>query len=383
MSTLNAGTVLLSSGLVLPEYTTANLPTIATGAELGLIVFDSTAQKMKVFNGTNWSAFDDNSMLATGGGNTFTSGGYNIHRFTGDGVFTVSKAGTAEILVVAGGGGGGGSHQGGGGGGAGGLVYHPAKYFPVGSYSVTVGGGGQGGRYYGGSTTGNYGRTNNSHGFQGGNSQIADILAIGGGGGNESFYTLSAYKNGGSGGGGGDYYTGVQYYAWTGGRALQMNSGGGIGFGNHGGTRGFGTCEEVENNSHETPHEGAGGGGAGGVGGKAMGTATDVGGTATDGGIGMYFAQFAAYGGDPAGWFAGGGGGGFYWYGPYTPTNVPGSNTGAKGGGGRGYGGNSATGNTAGVPNTGGGGGGGSGNNTPPNALPGGSGIVLVRYKAG
>ena len=51
MSTLNAGKVLLSSGLILPEYTTANLPTVPTGAELGLMVFDYTVQKMKIFNG--------------------------------------------------------------------------------------------------------------------------------------------------------------------------------------------------------------------------------------------------------------------------------------------------------------------------------------------
>ena len=160
-----------------------------------------------------------------------------------------------------------------------------------------------------------------------------------------------------------------------------MISGGGVGFGNPGGSRGYGGETEVENNSHEVPHEGAGGGGAGGVGGKAMGTSDNVTGNATDGGIGLYFSQFASVGGDPGGWFAGGGGGGYYWYGPYTPTNAPNSNTGAKGGGGRGYGGQSASGNTAGVENTGGGGGGGSGNNTTPNALPGGSGIVLVRYK--
>lgn len=376
MSTLNVGRVILNSGLVLPEYTTANLPV----GEIGLIVFDSSEQKIKIHTGTKWSSFDSSGMAASGG-IVIPETGHNIHRFTGDGSFTVSAAGIAEVLVVAGGGGGGGSHQGGGGGGAGGLVYHPGKYFPAGTYSVTVGAGGQGGRFYGGSTSGNYGATNNSHGFQGGNSSIADIVAIGGGGGNESFYTNSVFKDGGSGGGGGDYYPPIQLYGWAGGRTTQMNSGGGIGFGNPGGSRGYGAETEVENNGHEIPHEGAGGGGAGGPGGKAMGTLVNATGTATDGGIGKFYSQFASVGGDPGGWFAGGGGGGFYWYGPYTPTNAPGSNTGAKGGGGRGYGGNSASGNTAGVPNTGGGGGGGSGNNTPPNALPGGSGIILIRYK--
>lgn len=381
MSTLNVARVVLSSGLILPEYSTASLPT----GEMGLLVFDSTEQKIKVHNGTLWTSFDSATMVASGGAGNNVVSGHRIHMFTSDSTFSVTTAGIAEVLVVAGGGGGGGSHQGGGGGGGGGLVYHPAKYFPVGNYAVTVGGGGQGGRYYGASTSGNYGAANNSHGFQGSNSSIADIVAIGGGGGNESFYTNSVYKDGGSGGGGGDYYTGVASYAWAGGRTTQMNSGGGIGFGNPGGSRGYGSETEVENNGHEIPHEGAGGGGAGGPGGKATGTTVNMTGTASNGGIGKYFSQFTTFGaggGDPSGWFSGGGGGGFYWYGPYTPTNAPGSNTGAKGGGGRGYGGQSASGNTAGVPNTGGGGGGGSGNNTAPNALPGGSGIVLIRYKS-
>ena len=294
----------------------------------------------------------------------------------------------AEVLVVAGGGGGGGGHGAAGGGGAGGLVYHSAKEITPGStITVTVGNGGQGGRYYGGSTTGNYGASNNSHGFQGGNSSFGDIIAIGGGGGNEAFYTDSIYKNGGSGGGAGDYYFGVANPgASRGGLATQTNSGGGIGYGFPGGSRGPGGPTTAEDSSHAAPHEGSGGGGAGG-------TATGGGPSQpSDGGIGRYYPQFINAG-SPAGWFAGGGGGGYYYYGPYASTNAPNTETGWKGGGGRGCNGNTnyeaqdggayarGRGTTAGTPNTGGGGGGGSGNNTTPNAPDGGSGIVIIRYK--
>ena len=294
----------------------------------------------------------------------------------------------AEVLVVAGGGGGGGGHGAAGGGGAGGLVYHSAKEITPGStITVTVGNGGQGGRYYGGSTTGSYGASNNSHGFQGGNSSFGDIIAIGGGGGNEAFYTDSIYKNGGSGGGAGDYYFGVANPgASRGGLATQTNSGGGIGYGFPGGSRGPGGPTTAEDSSHATPHEGSGGGGAGG-------TATGGGPSQpSDGGIGRYYPQFINAG-SPAGWFAGGGGGGYYYYGPFTSTNAPNTETGWKGGGGRGCNGNTnyeaqdggayarGRGTTAGTPNTGGGGGGGSGNNTTPNAPDGGSGIVIIRYK--
>ena len=294
----------------------------------------------------------------------------------------------AEVLVVAGGGGGGGGHGAAGGGGAGGLVYHSAKEITPGStITVTVGNGGQGGRYYGGSTTGSYGASNNSHGFQGGNSSFGDIIAIGGGGGNEAFYTDSIYKNGGSGGGAGDYYFGVANPgASRGGLATQTNSGGGIGYGFPGGSRGPGGPTTAEDSSHAIPHEGSGGGGAGG-------TATGGGPSQpSDGGIGRYYPQFINAG-SPAGWFAGGGGGGYYYYGPYASTNAPNTETGWKGGGGRGCNGNTnyeaqdggayarGRGTTAGTPNTGGGGGGGSGNNTTPNAPDGGSGIVIVRYK--
>ena len=311
---------------------------------------------------------------------------YRTHAFTtvGDSTFTVTEPGSLnefEILVVAGGGGGGGAYGAAGGGGAGGLVYAEAKALANGNYAVTVGGGGTGG------TT--YTSTNNAdspqHGRRGGNSVFGDITAIGGGGGNMAFYH-SANPNfiqGGSGGGGGDYYTGVQGApaASLGGAALQTNSGGGVGYGNPGGSRGPGGLTVNEDGAHGQPHEGAGGGGAGGVptGGSS--------GAPSNGGIGLQFSQFAPYG-SPAGWFAGGGGGGQHYQalGTQTNTNVGGF----FGGGGLGAderaqnNGSGSRGSTPGAANSGGGGGGGArnygGGVTGPAAV-GGSGIVLVRYQ--
>ena len=258
MSTLNVGRVTISSGLTLPEYATENLPV----GESGLMVYDNTEKQIKVHDGVKWLSFEETTSIEATGGGTYDIDGYRYHVYTSDNVFSVTSRGYAEVLVVAGGGGGGGSHQGGGGGGAGGVVHHPAKFFPVGNYPVSVGAGGQGGRYYAASTTGNYGSTNNSHGFQGGNSSIYDIVAVGGGGGNESFYTNSVYKDGGSGGGGGDFYQGVAgIAAFQGGRSTQFNSGGGTGYGHPGGSRGFGGETEPEDSFHGQPHEGAGGGG--------------------------------------------------------------------------------------------------------------------------
>jgi hypothetical protein len=322
----------------------------------------------------------DTGLQATGG--TITElNGFKYHAFTtvGTSTFTVTGGeGTAEILVVAGGGGGGGSYGGGGGGGAGGLVYHSAKALTSGAYTVTVGDGGIGG-IFGEEYTGDSAR----NGYRGENSVFGDITALGGGGGNMSFYFPSNRISGGSGGGAGDYYFGVNNPgASRGGAATQGNSGGGLGFGNPGGSRGPGGPTTAEDNTHASPHEGSGGGGAGGV---PTGGSTGI---ASHGGIGKEYSQFASWG-SPAGWFAGGGGGGYYNERSETKTNPPGTG-GAFGGGGRGSRSWNLDFATNGVANTGGGGGGGSsngnGNSTngsAPNvpAGKGGSGIVIVRYK--
>jgi hypothetical protein len=328
--------------------------------------------------------------LATGGVVTesYNEGRYwKTHAFTSTGSdsFVVSNVGTepeVEILVVGGGGGGGGAYGAGGGGGAGGLVYHAAKTISAGTYAVTVGAGGAGGSVYT--------ATNNSTSLQigrpGGNSSFGDIVAFGGGGGNMSFYVQGdpSLVNGGSGGGGGDYFTGTSPSgAWRGGLATQTNSGGGLGYGFPGGSRGPGGPTPSEDGAHAQPHEGAGGGGAGGssTGGSA--------GAPSNGGVGRRYDQFAPYG-SPIGWFAGGGGGGQHFQNRNYPTNesVGFPAGGFFGGGGQGaneYAQNSGNGSTAATPgaaNTGGGGGGGarnySGGSGP--APSGGSGIVLVRY---
>ena len=390
-------------------------------------------------------------------GNTFT---FSITQ--------VGFGASIELLVVAGGGGGGGSHGGGGGGGAGGVLWQP-QWFPItGTYQVRVGAGGEAGppgSYY---TSGYYytgqGDGNFFHGRRGEDSYLRKtddsqitFLAIGGGGGMESFYTNNEQytktgtnywgkpdnheeKNGGNGGGSGDHYTGVQ--SWVthnlGGRSIQGNFGG-YGYGNSGGSRyaygpgphngpynrkdngdypsgsgsadggrvpnNYGMNGHGQDNGHGQPHEGAGGGGAGGYELGRLGSNTDYGqvnwpasvkgwqnNAPGPGGPGRYFPGFESWGttetngtSGTRGWFAGGGDGGQYYY---TTNGQLGSNN-KGGGGGQGahhdpnY--NQAAGN--GIANTGGGGGGGSSNNNGggnqggTKAGAGGSGIVLIRYK--
>jgi hypothetical protein len=330
-----------------------------------------------IYVGTVYDAYNINYNLDTGlqatGGVISESGGYKYHAFTtvGTSAFVVTGGeGTVEVLVVAGGGSGGGGHASAGGGGAGGLVYHSAKAVTSGSYTVTVGDGGAAPRDY--SQGGNYGVDALTQGNRGGNSVFGDITALGGGGGNEGFYTPSNRITGGSGGGAGDYYFGVNNPgASRGGAATQGNSGGGIGYGFPGGSRGPGGPTAAEDNQHAQPHGGSGGGGAGGssTGGNRN--------TPGNGGVGRQYPQFAAWG-SPAGWFAGGGGGGIY-----TTTNWSGTGGfGGQGGGGTGARGD-GTRSLPGTPNTGGGGGGGSDNNNGNWGWNrGGSGIVLVRYQA-
>jgi len=371
MSTLNVDTINVGVGIQLPSYTNATRPT----GIVGLMIYNTTSGTVEIYNGSSWISTGQGGIEASGGIVT-VSGNYKMHAFTQPGTssFTVTSAPsgtTAEVLVVAGGGGGGGSHGGGGGGGAGGLVHHTSYPIAVGSYTVVVGDGGVAGTGYNADTS----NSSSSHGRPGGDSQFGNITAIGGGGGNESFYYFSIYKNGGSGGGGGDFWPATRAgnvpggVAYSGGSAIQGNNAGGTYYGNVGGNRG------TENGSHEGPHEGAGGGGAGGT---ASGGTSD---TASNGGIGKNFPQFAPYG-FPSGWFAGGGGGGYFTTGGGSANRSNNTTGGYYGGGGRGgstgYG---LYGEDA-VNATGGGGGGGSSNNDgTSSAGRGGSGIVIVRYQ--
>ena len=383
-------------------------------------------------------------------------------------ISSVGFLASIELLVVAGGGGGGGSHASGGGGGAGGVLWQPQWFPETGTYTVKVGAGGVGGKtgsyytngyYYTGQGDGNFfhgRRGEDSYLRKNDDSQIT-FLAIGGGGGMESFYTNNEQrsktaqnywgqpdgheeKNGGSGGGSGDHYSGVQ--SWVthnlGGRTTQGNFGG-YGYGNSGGSRyaygpgphngpygrkangdypqgrgdggdgGMvpryrGMNGHGQDNGHSQPHEGAGGGGAGGYELGRQGSNTDYGQVnwpATvkgwsrtapgSGGPGRYFPGFEAWGttetngtSGTRGWFGGGGDGGQYWY---TTNGARGPNNKGGGGGAGCYGYQNSVPATNGIANTGGGGGGGSSNNTGGgnqggfHGGDGGSGIVLIRYK--
>ena len=404
---------------------------------------------------------------STSGGfkyHAFTQTGNNF-TFT---ITSVGFLASIELLVVAGGGGGGGSHASGGGGGAGGILWQPQWFPEPGTYTVRVGAGGVGGKtgsyytngyYYTGQGDGSFfhgRRGEDSYLRKNDDSQIT-FLAIGGGGGMESFYTNNEQrsktptnywnkpdgheeKNGGSGGGSGDHYSGVQ--SWVthnlGGRSTQGNFGG-YGYGNSGGSRyaygpgphngpygrknngdypqgnaggdgGFvpryrGMNGHGQDNGHSQPHEGAGGGGAGGYELGHNGSNTDYGQvnwpalvkgwsrTAPgSGGPGRYFPGFESWGTTETngttgnrGWFGGGGDGGQYWY---TTNGQRGPNNKGGGGGAGCYGYNNSVAATNGLANTGGGGGGGSSNNTGGgnqggfHGGDGGSGIVLIRYKA-
>ena len=79
------------------------------------------------------------SLEVTGGNNTFTYSGKQIHVFTSSGALTVSGGPVSlEVFMVAGGGGGGGYC--GGGGGAGGVVLHTDISCGDGNNAVAVGG---------------------------------------------------------------------------------------------------------------------------------------------------------------------------------------------------------------------------------------------------
>jgi len=269
------------------------------------------------------------------GGSITYSNGYWLHTFTGSGTFSAQQALEVDGLVVAGGGGGGSAARGGG-GGAGGFRTLPATTLSAGSYGVVVGAGGSGLLSSNGGT----------QGFDGSSSSFLSISSLGGGGGGAGSDSGpnpngTAGRSGGSGGGGGVNGNSGQY-SWGGGSGT-------AGQGNNGGSSGH---------DHTTYGKGGGGGGAGGVG--ASITANGQTGT---GGIGLIWN--GAY-------YAGGGGG--------AGDGSSGTGPGGLGGGGRaGFSGTPA--GEAGTANTGGGGGAGWFN---PNASSGagGSGVVILRYRA-
>lgn len=316
MSQLNVDRVILSNGLKLPEYSTANLPV----GEIGLLAFDNTVNRVKVYDGNEWRSLNS-SVKATGGTTVTDIGGYRIHTFTGDGTFSVTSPGEVEYLIVAGGGTGGnnkqGSYENGGGGGAGGLITGSFSIIPQ-SYSITVGGGG--------SIPNGNGQT------KGADSSAFGLTAFGGGGGSTRDSQVNI--NGGSGGGAVNWSPHL-----TNGKGVTRQ-------GNEGG---------IATQVSSTNGGSAGGGGAGGSGYDGGGSTGGNGGSGFPSNISGVYTMYA-----------GGGGGG-------------GQTAGSGGLGGGGNAGNSSSNNgSAGAPNTGGGGGGNFA--SAGNAGNGGSGIVIIRY---
>ena len=321
------------------------------GQALTLVYVDSTKGWINVQNAEDTETAS-NFIDATGG--TITScGNDRIHTFTGPGTFAVTRvhpcaANNQVSYMVVGGGGGSGSANGGygtGGGGAGGFREDKSPVTPytasplegagpitvtATSYPITVGAGG---------TAGTEPAPN--LGGAGGPSTFSTITSAGGGNSNTS---------GGSGGGGG-------------------------GPGNASGVSSGGTGNTPPVSPSQGNNGGPGGHSPGGVGAGGGGGATAVGGTATTGGSavagpGGAGATTEINGSSTA--FAGGGGG------ATNKCGAPALGPGGVGGGGTGQTPNNCGSN--GTANTGGGAGGANGN--PTAGKTGGSGIVIIRYKA-
>jgi hypothetical protein len=301
----------------------------------------SPTEVMQNFNAQR-NRFQSNQAFANGGTvSTVIENGinYRVHTFTSSGTLTVLSAGIVEVLSVAGGGGGSGNfYDDGAGGGGGGLIYNTDYTVTTGNKTVTVGSGGV--------------ASSGGAGGNGNNSVFDNLTAIGGGGGAPH---RSPGVSGGSGGGGGGSFVG-DGQSNAGGSALQPGSASG-GKGNRGGNGGIG---DVISGGGGYPGS-AGGGGAGQQGFPPTGGGTNEGGKGGDGAqisINGTPTYYAGGGGGVRNGVGGLGGGGTASYGrDGSPAGGGGVNTGGGGGGGRAF-----TGET-GVPG------------------PGGSGIVIVRYR--
>jgi len=326
--------------LQVPSGSNAERP---SNPETGMLRYNTDIGGLENYNGTEWKPVVTIPITAQGGTvSEVTINGldYRIHAFTSTGTstFNVQSTGTSggevDVLVVGGGGATIGDVSDDAGGGAGGLVYITNHTVTAQNYTVTVGDGA-----VVGDNTGE-------------DSQFDGLLAKGGGSGGIEGGPYDGV-DGGSGGGGAETVPGV------GGAGIQpsqsQNTNGSVVFnaGNSGGDGGASGA-------------GGGGGGAGEAGKNAP--SGEVGGDGGDG-LDMSFAFGTQFGAD-GGFFAGGGGG--------SGNNDPDS-SGGLGGGGKGADDTQDDTNAApGVPNTGGGGGAdGAGNDNKP----GGSGIVLIRYK--
>ena len=308
---------------------------------------DTSASTNEIYDSKSWSGT--------------IVGSYTTDAFTSVGADTwtcPANTSSIEVLAVAGGGGGIGPFRGGG-GGAGGIVHDTAyTTVPAVVYDLTVG---------------NYGvvGTSGSDTTWNDNAEGSGVkyTAKGGGGGQ------------GVSGGSGSGRTGTNY--GSGGTSNQQSSG----------TPTGGTVTSYGNAGGGTPSEGGGTGG-GGAGGTGNSTANSPllppgrnGAFGGDGGIGVEFSNFGAYGTDSSntsgtpgsgsgkGWFGGGGGGAGYTH--VSPSTY--DPFGGTGGGGYAAHYNPNREGAAGYANTGGGGGGGAHDGTSGHY--GGTGIVLLRHR--
>ena len=313
---------------------TAAINNIRITCRSGNIIAGSSAT---LYGINRTSAFGKPSQPKAIGGNITFANGYWVHTFTGSGTFVPRENLTAEYLVIAGGGG---TTFGlGGGGGAGGYrcsvqgemsgggvpAEAPAMLTANTSYPVVVGAGGAGEQL-----------SNQNYGGQGSDSSFAGITSLGGGRGvgqSINFPSNPPGQPGGSGSGG-----------------VRNNNNPGAGTTGQGFSGGFGS-------NSANGYGGGGGGGAGSAGSNGGSTNGGNGGAGVTSSItGTAVARAGGGGGcvgggTPGVGVAGGGSGG-----ADSPLMVA----------------------TSGAPNTGGGGGGGD----DYNGRSGGSGIVIVRYKA-
>ena len=350
------------------------------GQSVTFVYVDSTQGWLNVQDSTS---NERASFIEATGGTITCSGNDRIHTFTGPGTFTVTKVATScaptnnlvSYMVVAGGGGGGGtgpSHVGGG-GGAGGVretkspvtpyTASPLDGYPTPgnriiitaqAYPITVGGGGTAGG-------------EPDHGGNGNTSTFSTISSAGGGGGG----SIASPGN-------------------DPGRDGQPGGSGGGGSSQTAGSGGTGNTPPV------TPAQGTNGAtgvdappdfrGGGGGGATAAGTAGANPGPAPAyvqgaGGAGAT----SCISGSPVVRGGGGGSGGSY----ATPNpGLPGAGGAGGGGAGGSAPGVSSRLGVAGTANTGGGGGGAAGGNPGTGegsarcGGAGGSGVVIIRYKA-
>ena len=312
--------------------------------------------------------------------------GYEYVFFTAPGYLSLGVGGQVDLLLVGGGGGGGNGGQrpspayysGAGGGGAGGYLEKLDFTLPIGFYEIRVGAGGITGVNQSGSPSFNrLGTSGDPSNITG--PTITDLIAYGGGGGGGAWDSPPNVNgtdgsDGGSGGGSSHVGSGGVGNRTT---ATLPATGSPIpsylqnqGAQNVQGFPGGAAVSDIR--------YGAGGGGAGGAG-QTYPQVSDAG----VGGIGRAAwsddpgipPAYGTPGPTPGRYFAGGGGG----------ANPVGGAAGGDGGGGKG--GDRAPAATspsvAGTVNTGGGGGGGSGEDAGNNikGQPGGSGIIVIRYK--